>query len=68
VLLSLIVGMAVIFGAAAKATSYKMGFRHTYKLVVLGETSVGKSSLVLRFVKSSFADKLDSTMGGTHRK
>jgi GTPase SAR1 family protein len=64
ILLALLLGTAVILGAAASASQYKMGFRHNYKLVVLGETSVGKSSIVVRFVKSSFMEKIDSTMGG----
>ena len=37
---------------------------HHFKLVLLGETSVGKSSLVLRFVKNQFRDALESTVGG----
>jgi len=35
-----------------------------FKLVLLGEASVGKSSLVLRFVKDQFRDALESTVGG----
>jgi len=34
-----------------------------YKLVLLGESSVGKSSLVLRFVKGQFLDYQESTIG-----
>ena len=37
---------------------------HHFKLVLLGEASVGKSSLVLRFVKDQFRDSLESTIGG----
>ena len=37
---------------------------HHFKLVLLGEASVGKSSLVLRFVKDQFRDALESTVGG----
>lgn len=36
---------------------------HQYKLVLLGETAVGKSSLVLRFVKKQFSEYQDSTIG-----
>jgi GTPase SAR1 family protein len=38
---------------------------YQYKLVLLGESSVGKSSLVLRFVKNSFSEHQESTIGGT---
>ncbi|KAI0035126.1 GTP-binding protein RAB5 [Vararia minispora EC-137] len=34
-----------------------------YKLVLLGESAVGKSSLVLRFVKDQFDDYRESTIG-----
>lgn len=41
---------------------------HHFKLVLLGEASVGKSSLVLRFVKDQFRDALESTIGGELKK
>jgi len=34
-----------------------------FKLVLLGDTSVGKSSLVIRFVKGQFNDYQESTIG-----
>uniref|UniRef100_A0A673AH42 small monomeric GTPase n=1 Tax=Sphaeramia orbicularis TaxID=375764 RepID=A0A673AH42_9TELE len=34
-----------------------------FKLVLLGESAVGKSSLVLRFAKGQFQDNLESTIG-----
>lgn len=40
---------------------------YQYKLVLLGESAVGKSSLVLRFVKNSFSEHQESTIGGTPR-
>jgi Ras-related protein Rab-5C len=33
------------------------------KVVLLGESSVGKSSIVLRFCKGEFLDALESTIG-----
>jgi len=37
--------------------------QHQFKLVLLGESAVGKSSLVLRFVKDQFDDYRESTIG-----
>ena len=37
-----------------------------FKLVLLGESAVGKSSLVLRFVKGQFHEYQESTIGGEH--
>lgn len=36
-----------------------------FKLVLLGESAVGKSSLVLRFVKGQFHEFQESTIGGS---
>ncbi|WAR10701.1 RAB5C-like protein, partial [Mya arenaria] len=38
-----------------------------FKLVLLGESAVGKSSLVLRFVKGQFHEYQESTIGGQER-
>lgn len=38
-----------------------------FKLVLLGESAVGKSSLVLRFVKGQFHEYQESTIGGERR-
>ena len=35
-----------------------------FKLVLLGESAVGKSSLVLRFIKGQFHEYQESTIGG----
>ncbi|KAL6304920.1 GTP-binding protein RAB5 [Sparassis latifolia] len=40
-----------------------MSKQHQFKLVLLGESAVGKSSLVLRFVKDQFDDYRESTIG-----
>jgi GTPase SAR1 family protein len=36
----------------------------SYKVVLLGEISVGKSCLVLRFVKNQYKSFCESTVGG----
>ena len=36
---------------------------YQYKLVLLGESAVGKSSLVLRFCRNTFSSNLESTIG-----
>jgi GTPase SAR1 family protein len=41
-----------------------MARSYQYKLVLLGESAVGKSSLVLRFVKNVFYENQESTIGG----
>ncbi|KAL4067306.1 ras family-domain-containing protein [Scleroderma yunnanense] len=40
-----------------------MSKQFQFKLVLLGESAVGKSSLVLRFVKNQFDDYRESTIG-----
>jgi Ras-related protein Rab-5C len=37
---------------------------YQYKLVLLGESAVGKSSIVLRYVRNSFNEHQESTIGG----
>ena len=39
---------------------------YQFKLVLLGESAVGKSSLVLRFVRGQFFDYQESTIGGMY--
>jgi Ras-related protein Rab-5C len=41
-----------------------IGKSYQYKIVLLGESAVGKSSFVLRFVKNSFSPHQESTIGG----
>jgi GTPase SAR1 family protein len=36
-----------------------------FKLVLLGQAGVGKSNLVLRFVKGEFHENNESTIGGS---
>lgn len=38
-----------------------------FKLVLLGDMAVGKSSLVLRFVKGQFDEFQETTIGGEER-
>jgi GTPase SAR1 family protein len=51
-------------GNGASAMTNERTFQ--YKLVLLGESAVGKSSLVLRFVKNVFSTSQESTIGGKH--
>ncbi|KAJ4461855.1 putative Ras-related protein Rab-5C [Paratrimastix pyriformis] len=39
---------------------------YSYKLVLLGESAVGKSSLVLRFVRNVFCEYQESTIGAAY--
>lgn len=45
------------------ATSSSAPSTSSRKLVLLGESAVGKSSLVLQFVKGQFDDYRESTIG-----
>lgn len=49
--------------SGAVASPQGGGRVYQYKLVLLGETAVGKSSLVLRFVKGHFHEHQESTIG-----
>ncbi|KAG9305926.1 hypothetical protein G9A89_016579 [Geosiphon pyriformis] len=46
-----------------RQTNQVPGKLYQFKLVLLGESAVGKSSLVLRFVKDLFDDYRESTIG-----
>ncbi|BFZ52992.1 GTP-binding protein of the rab/ypt [Savitreella phatthalungensis] len=48
---------------ASTAHGAASGKLFQFKLVLLGESAVGKSSLVLRFVKDQFSDYRESTIG-----
>ena len=49
---------------AAQRANNGQGKICQFKLVLLGESAVGKSSLVLRFVKGQFHEYQESTIGG----
>jgi len=51
-------------GAAQRPNNQTQGKVCQFKLVLLGESAVGKSSLVLRFVKGQFHEYQESTIGG----
>lgn len=57
--------MASRGGNNARPTVTTQGKNSSFKLVLLGESAVGKSSLVLRFVKGQFQEFQESTIGGT---
>ena len=51
-------GFIIIMSAATSNKTFQ------FKLVLLGDSAVGKSSLVLRFVKGQFFEYQESTIGG----
>lgn len=51
---------------AQRPNSQTQGKICQFKLVLLGESAVGKSSLVLRFVKGQFHEYQESTIGGKY--
>ncbi|UYV76094.1 RAB5A [Cordylochernes scorpioides] len=51
-------------GGAHRPNGAVQGKICQFKLVLLGESAVGKSSLVLRFVKGQFHEYQESTIGG----
>ena len=53
-------------GTAQRPNGSTQGKICQFKLVLLGESAVGKSSLVLRFVKGQFHEYQESTIGGTN--
>lgn len=50
-------------GTAQRPNGATQGKICQFKLVLLGESAVGKSSLVLRFVKGQFHEYQESTIG-----
>lgn len=40
---------------------------HQAKLVLLGDQSVGKSSIGMRFVRGQFRENSEATVGGTEK-
>ena len=53
-------------GGAQRPNGATQGKICQFKLVLLGESAVGKSSLVLRFVKGQFHEYQESTIGGNN--
>ena len=51
-------------GSVQRPNGTSQGKICQFKLVLLGESAVGKSSLVLRFVKGQFHEYQESTIGG----
>ena len=58
--------MAARGGSAQRPNGAGQGKICQFKLVLLGESAVGKSSLVLRFVKGQFHEYQESTIGGKY--
>jgi GTPase SAR1 family protein len=57
-------GSAMANRSGAQRPNGTQGKICQFKLVLLGESAVGKSSLVLRFVKGQFHEYQESTIGG----
>lgn len=51
------------FAATGVSSSSSPSRTYQYKLVLLGDSAVGKSSLVMRFVKKQFSEYQESTIG-----
>lgn len=45
------------------SSTYSSSNEYSYRLVVLGDYSVGKSSIALQYVKNQFSDNEESTIG-----
>merc|ERR1719197_1244744 len=45
------------------AASAKPAARKGFKLVLLGDAAVGKSSLLMRFLQNKFSDSIETTVG-----
>ncbi|KAI0979614.1 hypothetical protein GJ496_009130, partial [Pomphorhynchus laevis] len=56
-------GFSTYNGMSRRSASGGAGQLYSFKLVLLGESAVGKSSLVLRFVKGQFHEFQESTIG-----
>ena len=40
-----------------------MGYRYIFKYIIVGESSVGKSCMLLQFIDNRFKDSHDLTIG-----
>ena len=49
--------------ASSRLGGYKPSYDETVKILLIGESSVGKSSLLIRFADDSFSPELLSTVG-----
>ena len=47
----------------AKANNQVVGYQYIFKYIIVGESSVGKSCLLLQFIDNRFKDSHDLTIG-----